>query len=340
METIEIRRGTRFYPPGLNDFGDKAPEVLYVRGNHEALARQAVVVAGSADATPRGRATARRLSHEISRTDIAVVSDFSSLERMSWDAASLQGVVIVYFTQPLDELTFDLPFANVLGRGGTVVSLQPDHSASPADYEDLAQVMAAHSTVTLVPEANIRADSLFVANHAASLGRKVAVVNPPGPGIQAFDGTYELATRATTVLIGENDGHEIIKMVGVAPRTENDDLMRQLDHLEFSSRVAQLRQRDRLDSATERKLFDMAHESTNMREFQSRMHYGGARLVGATEHRYLMTTLETREGQRPQDWKECEAWVRAFGFDRYENVCNVPQTQLIEQHQPTLTAQR
>jgi hypothetical protein len=185
--------------------------------------------------------------------------------------------------------------------------------------------MAAHSTVTLIPEADIRVDSLFVANHAEALGRKVAVVNPPGPGIPAFNGTYEIATRPNTVVIGENDGRAIIKMVGVAPRTENDDLMRQLDHLEFSSRVAELRQRGWIDSATERKLFDMAHESTNMREFQSRMHYGGARMVGATEHLYLMTTLETPEGQRPKDWNECEAWVRAFGFDQYEKICRISQ---------------
>lgn len=55
-------------------------------------------------------------------------------------------------------------------------------------------------------------------------------------------------------------------------------------------------------------------------EFHARMRYAGPRMVGATEHRYLLSAIETPEGRRPETWAEPSAYVRAYGVDRYEGA--------------------
>lgn len=113
-----------------------------------------------------------------------------------------------------------------------------------------------------------------------------------------------------------------------APRPDADGLVAELDRLEFSARVSDLYQAGRIDGRTVQTLRDMADDSTNAREFRTRFHFGGARMMPAAEYRYLVSALETPEGQRPQTWAEAEAYARAWGADRYDSVRH---TQQIEQ---------
>ncbi|SDQ33313.1 hypothetical protein [Leucobacter chromiiresistens] len=78
----------------------------------------------------------------------------------------------------------------------------------------------------------------------------------------------------------------------------------------------------------ESKLQDMAQDSTDLREFKTRLNYGGPHLMNAVEHRYVSSAVETPEGRRPETWAESSAYVRAFSPDGYTG----PSAQQRQQH--------
>lgn len=118
-------------------------------------------------------------------------------------------------------------------------------------------------------------------------------------------------------------------MTDQAPQTVSEAL----DYLEFTGRAHELLAAGRLDRDAARSLMEMAEESRSLDEFKARLHYGGPRLMDATEYRYLMTTLEAPEGQRPDTWEESAAYVRAFGVDRYATLTLERQQQLEQDRQ-------
>lgn len=110
---------------------------------------------------------------------------------------------------------------------------------------------------------------------------------------------------------------------------------KELDRLHFTERVTQLKEAGRIDERTVQNFQDMAAESADMTQFKSRMHYGGPRMLGATEYRYLQSALDTPEGGTPYSWEESEAYVKAFGFDQYETVCRISQMERDRQQMAT-----
>ncbi|WP_244887477.1 hypothetical protein [Leucobacter chromiiresistens] len=103
----------------------------------------------------------------------------------------------------------------------------------------------------------------------------------------------------------------------VEPPAPEVDVFAELEHLEFWKRVAELREAGRISLVAESKLQDMAQDSTDLREFKTRLNYGGPHLMDAVEHRYVSSAVETPEGRRPETWAESSAYVRAFGTDGY-----------------------
>jgi len=118
------------------------------------------------------------------------------------------------------------------------------------------------------------------------------------------------------------------------PATEHD-VVAELEHLEFWHRVNELRGAGRLSAQSELQLADMARDSTDLREFKTRLHYGGPLLMDATEHRYLTSAVETPEGRRPESWAESSAYVRAFGTDQYQSIAAVQQQERERQMEAT-----
>lgn len=102
-------------------------------------------------------------------------------------------------------------------------------------------------------------------------------------------------------------------------------VVEELEYLEFSDRVTELYEAGRLDQEARQRLRDMAAQSNDLREFKARLHYGGPRMMGPTEYRYLSSTVDTPEGQRPESWQQSESYVRAFGIDRYATLTGVQQ---------------
>lgn len=338
MATEQITQGSRYWPEGLDDVGAEGPSTVFVRGNRELLERQAVLVDGNPYASPRGVAIASEISRGVAHTDVAIAGDFENpAARMAVLAAAKEGgAAVLYSRFPLsstEDRDLNYLTAEIIKHGGAVVSFSPD-SGEPLEVDAFRRALAAHSTVVLVAEANGDYRSLQVAEYGDKLGRAVAVVAPPAEPTYRFAGNAELITHNRAVVV--ENSRDVMQLVGPPPRTANDELMGALDRLEFSRRVGHLVESGRIDQQTVGNLLDMASESKDLREFQARMHYGGSRMLGAVEYRYLMTTLETPEGQRPQTWSESETYVRAFGFDRYETVTQQAQMEHDRQQQQSM----
>lgn len=342
MATERISQGTRYWPTGLDDLGADTPSAVYVRGRREHLPDQAVVFDGSPYTTPQGTAQTTDLARGIASTDVVVVGDFENpAARQAVLAAAREGgAAVLYSRRPLDSLEDrELPYwvNSIVANGGAVVSFSPD-GGDTLPVDEYRRALAAHSTVVFVEEATDEYSNTQMAEYADKLGRAVAVAEHPSYEGARYAGIRELREFSNATVV--NGSRAVLNLVGPAPRTSNDELMATLDHLEFSGRVGHLRQAGRIDAQTERNLLDMASESKDLTEFKTRMHYGGARMMGAAEYRYLVTTLETPEGQRPQTWDESEAYARAFGFDRYESICRISQMERDrEQHAQLATTQ-
>lgn len=335
MQTLRIERGTRWYPAGLDALGDDAPQAVFVRGNTEPLAEQGVLITGTPGALPRAQANTRAIVSAIAETDVVTIGHLENLLSANavLEAASASGGAVLvarYWGTPRER--------KLLEAGATVVAFTDENNDTDFSTEDYHRWVAAFADITLVPEADTR--SAAIAHEATRAGRKVLVLEPLHDG-PAFQGGIDLLHRpgvslltrggpggALTAEACQEIGRGIVQMLPPASRHE---LLGQLDYLEFSGRVAELRAAGRIDTATEQMLLEMANDSVDLEEFQARMHYGGARILGATEHRYLTSALETPEGQRPDTWAEADAYVRAFGFDRYSTVCKVQQ--LEQDHQ-------
>lgn len=118
-------------------------------------------------------------------------------------------------------------------------------------------------------------------------------------------------------------------------QTTKRDVAAELEHLEFWQRVDELRAVGRISPQTEMQLKDMAEDSTDIREFKTRLNYGGPQLMDATEHRYLTSAVETPEGRRPETWQESSAYVRAFGTDQHHSIAAVQQQERERQMEST-----
>lgn len=340
MATERITQGSRYWPEGLDDVGAAGPGMVFVRGNRELLERQAVLLDGTPHASPRGVAVASEISRGIANTDVAIVGDFENpAARMAVLAAAKEGgAAVLYSRFPLNTVEDrDLQYlaAQIIEHGGAVASFSPD-SGEPLEEDAYRRALAAHATVVFVAEADGDYRSTQVAEYADKLGRAVAVIAPPAERSHRYAGNTELITHNRAQ--GVESSRDVLELVGPAPRTANDELMGTLDRLEFSRRVGHLLEGGRIDQQAVGNLLDMASESKDLTEFQARMHYGGSRMLGAVEYRYLMTTLETPEGQRPQTWSESETYVRAFGFDRYQTVTQQAQMERDREHLPSMAA--
>jgi predicted Rossmann fold nucleotide-binding protein DprA/Smf involved in DNA uptake len=214
MKTIKIRRGSEHYPPGLNDLQDGAPDVLYVKGNVQALTQRSVTVFGSDPAAPTAHIDAINYAKELGAAGIVTVSDFSTLNKVSLDEAVKHGPAIAYFAAPLNRVAKDPAVANFLERGGTIVSLLRDRSRTPTHFTEIVPALAAHSPVVFVPEGDGSGFSMSVPDDAARLGRTIAVLEPLAHETPWHAGNRAFMELPGAVAIERNDVAKFLSVAG------------------------------------------------------------------------------------------------------------------------------
>ncbi|QTG76100.1 DNA-processing protein DprA [Trueperella pecoris] len=191
-----VAPGDELWPSQLNDLGDKAPILLWVKGDPKVLAGRAVAIVGSRAATANGVRIARDFAYEISREATVISGGAFGIDAAAHEGAmlALRPSVIVSAggADRVYPRAHDALFAKTLELGGAVVSESP-LGAAPQRFRFLARnrIIAGLARATLVVEAPIRSGALSTARHAQNIGRPVGAV--PGPiDVPQYQGCIDL----------------------------------------------------------------------------------------------------------------------------------------------------
>jgi DNA processing protein len=236
------------WPAALEDLGDRAPLVLYVRGaGHLAAATDnAVAMVGMRAATDYGTEVATTMAVELGDRDWTIVSGGA----YGIDAASHRGALAVGGTTVAVlacgvDVTYPSGHGGLFGaiaENGLVVSeLPPGSAPHRMRFLDRNRLIAALGAGTVVVEAAARSGAHRTAREARDLGRALMVV--PGPvTVESSVGCHRLLREEPTAVV-VTGGADVLEMVGrvgvdlapipqgeVRPRDElTPDLARVLD---------------------------------------------------------------------------------------------------------------
>lgn len=216
------------WPEGLDDLGDSAPVVLWVRGDPAALRRPGIAVVGARAATGYGEHVAMELSAGLVGRGASVISGGAyGIDGMAHRAALASGGTTVAVLAGGIDRFYPSGHEALLHRivqSGAVVTEAPCGSA-PTKWRFLQRnrVIAALARATVVVEAGRRSGALNTAHHAMDLGREVGAV--PGPVTSAASaGCHRLLREhPATCITGAADAMALAFGVdGVIPDIADD----------------------------------------------------------------------------------------------------------------------
>jgi len=181
--------GSAGWPVALNDLGDRAPLLLWARGNPELLTAAVtsrVTITGARAATSYGVRVTQELASQLAASPRIIVSGGAyGIDAEAHRAAlttrpgSTVAVLAGGVDRPSPRANAPL-FERIAESSGLLVSEAPPGSApTRARFIARTRLMAALSGATVVPEAGSRSGSLRIAVTAYDLGRRAGAV--PGP---------------------------------------------------------------------------------------------------------------------------------------------------------------
>lgn len=177
--------GDAQWPASLNDLGDHAPILLWVRGDTDRLIMpERVSIVGARAASAYGESVAAEFAGDLAATGALVVSGGAyGIDGAAHRAALGVGGGTVAFLAGGVDRAYPAGHQQLFERiqtSGAMVSELPC-GAAPTKWRFLARnrLIAALGSATVVVEAGWRSGSLNTAGHAAALGRPLGAV--PGP---------------------------------------------------------------------------------------------------------------------------------------------------------------
>lgn len=170
------------YPPSLREIYDP-PIVLYVWGQVLKVDWKGIAVVGSRRATHYGLQTAKKLSYQLARAGLTVISGLArGIDTAAHEGALAGGRTVAVLGSGLAKLypPENQVLAEKIAQHGAVVSefpllYLPDKQSFPLRN----RIVSGWSSGILVVEAPQRSGALITANQAAEHGRTVYAV--PGP---------------------------------------------------------------------------------------------------------------------------------------------------------------
>lgn len=209
------------YPAQLTET-PAAPSVIYVKGTMLAADDQAVAIVGSRDATPYGLEMTRRLSYDLARAGVTVVSGLARGIDTAAHVAALEagGRTIAILGSGLDRV---YPLRNVpisekiIQRGALLTEYPPGISALPQHFPRRNRVISGLCHGVLVVEAAFKSGAMLTVNWALEQDRDVFAV--PGSALSE-------KSKGTNWLIQQ----------GAKLTTTVDDILEELS-IETSSKV-------------------------------------------------------------------------------------------------------
>jgi DNA processing protein len=180
---------------------DAAPPMIYVKGSRDLLARPAVAIVGSRQASAAGTKLARLFAAEIARGGYVIVSGLArgidaAAHEASLDAGTIAvlagGVDIVY---PPEHAALQRAIAE---RGCLITEQPPGFEPRAKDFPRRNRLISGLSLAVLVIEAARRSGTLITARLAAEQGREVFAV-PGHPLDPRAEGTNQLLKNGATL---------------------------------------------------------------------------------------------------------------------------------------------
>lgn len=212
--------GDALWPVMVDDLGVHAPNMLWVRGNLEALSAYSLGVVGARAATGYGSHVTAELVDGACRAGLAIVSGAAyGIDAVAHRTALAAGAVTVAVVAGGADRPYPRAHESLLDRiagggattssgedgfdesGGAVCSeMVPDSAPTRWRFLQRNRLIAALSRAILVPEAGMNSGSLNTAGHASQLGRPIGAV--PGPVTSAASaGCHKLIRDYDAALI-------------------------------------------------------------------------------------------------------------------------------------------
>lgn len=209
-----IALGEPEYPPMLRHL-ENAPPLIAVRGDADALARAAVAIVGSRNASTNGMKLARTLAADLAGAGFPVASGLArGIDGAAHAGALERGGTIAVLAGGLDR---PYPPQNVelferlcASPGSCAVSLMPfGHEPQARDFPRRNAIIAGLALGVVVVEASDRSGSLITATMATEAGRMVFAV-PGHPLDPRSAGTNGLIREGAELIRNAADVLEVV----------------------------------------------------------------------------------------------------------------------------------
>lgn len=189
------------YPPLLAAV-DAPPPLLYIKGRRELLARPAVAIVGSRQASAAGVKLAHRFAAELGAAGLVVVSGLARGIDAAVHAASLATGTAAVLAGGVD-VVYPPEHAGLqreIGETGCLVTEQPPgFVARGQDFPRRNRLISGMSLGVIVVEAARRSGTLVTARFAAEQGREVFAL-PGHPLDPRAEGTNQLLKSGATLV--------------------------------------------------------------------------------------------------------------------------------------------
>lgn len=202
------------FPARLKEIADP-PAMLYVRGDTSLFDNPGVAVVGARECTRLGLETAGRVSAQLSKIGITVVSGLAlGIDRQA-HLGGLSGIggsiAVLGCGLDIDYPTDNFDVRRELDRRGLVVTeFGPGVRPRAGHFPVRNRIISALSLGVLVAEAAHNSGSLITARLAGEQGRDVFAV--PGPiGQPTFTGCHQLIKQGAALVESASDIVEILR---------------------------------------------------------------------------------------------------------------------------------
>lgn len=205
---------------------DTPPSQLYYRGKLPNNTLPVVAVVGTRKPSTYGIATAKKLSSELARSGVTVVSGLAlGIDSVAHQACIDAGGVTIAVLPTGLEKTY--PASNhqlaerIIAQGGTLISeYRAVDSIRKHDFLIRNRLISGLADVVVVVESAARGGSLNTASHAINQGKTVMAV--PGPITSPTSaGTNALIKEGAGVITSTED---ILFELGISPETQTQQI--------------------------------------------------------------------------------------------------------------------
>ncbi len=218
------------YPARLAET-PSAPSVIYLKGQMKLLAADepAIAVIGSRDATPYGLEMTRRLSYDLARKGVTVVSGLARGIDSAAHRAALEagGRTIAVLGSGLDRIypQRNIPMAEKIVQDGALLTeYPPGVSALPQHFPRRNRVISGLCSGVLVVEAAFKSGAMLTVNWALEQNRDVFAV--PGSALsEKSKGTNWLIQQGAKLTASVDD---ILEELSTGENSLSNRVLRQV----------------------------------------------------------------------------------------------------------------